>query len=49
VIWLQAFGGLLLVLASFLVIGAVILADGTRAAPVVRRRRGKPVDLRRAA
>ena len=52
-IWIQAFGGLLLVVASFLVIGAVLVAEiaaeGTGVAPVVRRRRRKAVDLRRAA
>jgi hypothetical protein len=48
VIWLQSFGGLLLLGASFLVIRAVIVADEAHAAPIARRR-GKTVDLRRAA
>lgn len=49
-IWLEALGGFLLVLANFLVIRAVMAADGPRtAAPVLRRKRGKPTDLRRAA
>jgi hypothetical protein len=49
VIWLEAFGGFLLFLANFLVIRAVIAADGPGITPVVRRRPGKPADLRRAA
>ena len=48
-IWIQAFGGILLLLANILVIRAVIAADGPGVAPVVRRKRRKPADLRRAA
>jgi len=51
VIWLQTFGGLLLVVASVLVLRAVMAAD---AAPVARgvrrtRRRAAHEGLRRAA
>lgn len=48
-IWIQAFGGLLLVVASFLVIRAVMAADAAYAAPVIRRRPRRAADLRRAA
>ena len=46
--WLETIGGILLLVANVLVIRAVMAAEG-RVAPVVRRRRGKPADLRRAA
>jgi hypothetical protein len=49
VIWLQAFGGLLLFVASYLVLRTVIAADAVGAAPARHRRRGKAADLRRAA
>jgi len=51
VIWLEALGGILLLLANILVIKVVIAADGRGVAPVVRlrRRRRRPADLRRAA
>jgi hypothetical protein len=53
VIWLEALGGILLLVANILVVRAVIAADGrgvAPAAPRVRRRRGRPVaTLRRAA
>ena len=48
-IWLEALGGILLLLANVLVIRAVMAAEGSSVAPVVRKRRGKPADLRRAA
>jgi len=49
VIWIQAFGGLLLLVASVLVIRVVIAADADGVAPAARRGRGKAEDLRRAA
>ena len=48
-IWLEAAGGMLLLVANVLVIRAVMAADGPGVAPVVRRRRGRPEHLRRAA
>ena len=48
-IWLEAAGGILLLVANVLVIRAVMAADEPGMAPVVRRRRGKPEHLRRAA
>ena len=48
-IWLEAAGGMLLLVANVLVIRAVMAADEPGVAPVVRRRRGKPEHLRRAA
>ena len=48
-IWLAALGGIRLLSANSRVLRAVITADGRGVAPVVRRRRGKPEDLRRAA
>jgi len=48
--WIEAFGGLLLVFASFLVIRAVIAADAeAEAAMRGRRRGGRAEGLRRAA
>jgi hypothetical protein len=49
VTWLEALGGILLLAANILVLRAVIAADGPGVAPVVKRRRGKPQDLRPAA
>jgi len=49
VIWLEAAGGILLLVANVLVIRAVMAADGPGVTPVVRRRRGRPEHLRRAA
>ena len=40
--------GILMFLLGFLVIRAVMAAEG-RVAPVVKKRKGKPADLRRAA
>jgi hypothetical protein len=48
VIWLEALGGILLLSANVLVLRAVMAAEG-RVAPVVKKRKGKPADLRRAA
>jgi hypothetical protein len=48
VFWLEAIGGSLLLVANVLVIRAVMAAEGG-VAPVVRKRPGKPADLRRAA
>ena len=48
-IWLEALCGILLLLANVLVIKTVMAAEGTDVAPVVRKRKGKPADLRRAA
>jgi hypothetical protein len=49
--WIQALGGLLLFVASFLVIRAVIAADEAAGAAtaVPRRRRARSEGLRRAA
>jgi hypothetical protein len=49
VIWLEVLAGILLLVANILIIKAVMASDGPGVAPVVRRRKGKPVDLRRAA
>jgi hypothetical protein len=49
VFWLEAIGGILLLVANVLVIRAVMAAEGSAVAPVVRKRPGKPADLRRAA
>jgi hypothetical protein len=46
--WIEAFGGLLLLVASFLVLRAVIAADAVPA-PRARRRRASDPGLRRAA
>ena len=46
--WLQAFGGLLLVVASVLVFRVVIAADAASAQPAPRRR-ASDHDLPRAA
>ena len=48
--WIEAFGGLLLVVASVLVLRAVITADtASPVAPVAPRRRAREQGLRRAA
>jgi hypothetical protein len=49
VIWLEALGGILLLLANVLVVRAVMAAEEGGVAPVVRKRKGRPADLRRAA
>ena len=48
-IWFQLFGGVLLVVASVLVLRAVIAADAAPVTPAVPRRRSDDRGLRRAA
>lgn len=48
-IWFQLFGGVLLVVASALILRAVIAADAAPVAPAAPRRRSTDHDLPRAA